>query len=262
MQMTAFQTVVDHLTQDETPRVWSLLISVFGDLSQDKGARISGSLLRHMTEMIGIKPEAMRVAIHRLRKDGWIESERQGRTSVYFLTARGLAQSTQASPRIYASDQAADQAWLAMTNPGQPAPEDDLPGVWIAPSLMITPVALDSRRFFVTRIDRDATLPLWMTSRICDDATVEMTERFASALDAIQPCLEAAPALSSLESATVRVLLVHGWRRIVLKTPMLPDYVFPANWRGSDCRARVADLLNRYPKQRLDVLEAAIATVP
>ncbi|TNF22119.1 MAG: PaaX family transcriptional regulator, partial [Rhodobacteraceae bacterium] len=88
MQPTPFQTVVRHLTRDQAPRVWSLLISVFGDLAQDPGARISGLLLRHMTERIGIKPEAMRVAIHRLRKDGWIDSQRHGRTSVYFLTPR------------------------------------------------------------------------------------------------------------------------------------------------------------------------------
>lgn len=261
MQRTPFQTVVGHLTQDQTPRIWSLLVSVFGDLAPDTDARISGLLLRHLTEQIGIKPEAMRVAIHRLRKDGWIDSERQGRNSVYFLTNTGRAQTTEASPRIYATDQAVDQAWFAMTNPGEPASENDPPGVWIAPSVMITPVVPDVRMFFVTRINVDATLPQWMTSRICDDATVEMTERFAVALDAIQSCLDDAE-LSMLESAAIRVLLVHGWRRIVLKTPMLPDHVFPANWRGPDCRARVSDLLNRYPKPRLDALEAAIATDP
>ncbi|TNF17581.1 MAG: PaaX family transcriptional regulator, partial [Rhodobacteraceae bacterium] len=64
------------------------MISVFGVLAQDESARIIGPLLRLLTERIGITPAAMRVAIHRLRKDGWIDSQRHGRTSVYFLTPR------------------------------------------------------------------------------------------------------------------------------------------------------------------------------
>lgn len=101
MQPTPFENLVKHLTDDQTPRVWSLLLTVFGELAQDQGAHISGLLLRQISERIGIKPEAMRVAIHRLRKDGWIDSKRNGRTSSYFLTDWGRAQSAQASPRIY-----------------------------------------------------------------------------------------------------------------------------------------------------------------
>jgi phenylacetic acid degradation operon negative regulatory protein len=104
------------------------LVSVFGELAQDQGSRISGSLLRHITEQIGIKPEAMRVASHRLSKDGWIDSERHGRTSAYYLTKWGRAQSASASPRIYA----ADQAWFVMSNPGQPALLEDPLGIWIS----------------------------------------------------------------------------------------------------------------------------------
>lgn len=259
MQTTPFQSVVERLTRDQTPRVWSLLISVFGDLAQDPGSRISGSLLRHMTEQIGIKPEAMRVAIHRLRKDGWIDSERMGRNSAYFLTATGRAQTTRASPRIYASGQAAERAWFAMSNPGQPAPNEDWPGVWISSNVFVTPVAPDRHQVFVAPIDEGMALPAWMTSKICDDDTVAMSENFAAALEDIGPCLDAAPDLGTLEIAAVRVLLVHGWRRILLKTPVLPDHVFPQSWCGPLCRARVAELLTRYPKPRLDDLEAAIA---
>lgn len=259
MQITPFQSVVERLTRDQTPRVWSLLISVFGDLAQDPGSRISGSLLRHMTEQIGIKPEAMRVAIHRLRKDGWIDSQRMGRNSAYFLTATGRAQTTRATPRIYASGPAAQKAWFAMSNPGQPTVPEDRPGVWISSNVFVTSDAPDRGQVFVTPIEAGMTLPPWMSSRICDDNTVEMSRQFAAALEDIGPCLEAAPGLSTLEVAAIRILLVHGWRRIVLKAPVLPDHVFPEAWCGPLCRARVVELLARYPKPRLDELEAAIA---
>lgn len=259
MQTTPFQSVVERLTRDQTPRVWSLLISVFGDLAQDPGARVSGSLLRRITEQIGIKPEAMRVAIHRLRKDGWIGSERMGRNSVYFLTPTGLAQTTQASPRIYASGQPAERAWFVMSNPAQPTATEDRPGVWITSNVLITASAPDRGQVFVTPIENGMALPPWMSARICDDATVGMSQEFAAALEDIGPSLDAAPGLSTLEIAATRVLLVHGWRRIVLKAPVLPDHVFPEDWRGPFCRARVAELLARYPRPHLDALEAAIA---
>ena len=100
MQASSFQNLIEQVTFGTTPRVWSLLVTVFGELAQDADAQISGSLLRSLSEHIGIKPEAMRVALHRLRKDGWIDSERTGRTSNYFLTLWGRAQSIAASPRI------------------------------------------------------------------------------------------------------------------------------------------------------------------
>ncbi|TNF22644.1 MAG: PaaX family transcriptional regulator, partial [Rhodobacteraceae bacterium] len=205
---------------------------------------------------------AMRVAIHRLRKDGWIDSQRHGRTSVYFLTPRGRAQTTEASPRIYATGQAAERAWVALANPGQPAPGDGMPGVWIASHVLVTAVAPVGSGLFVTKVEASTALPDWMTSRVCDDATVMMTRNFAAALAAVRPCLDPAPALGPLEVAAIRVLVVHGWRRIVLKTPVLPDHVFPPAWQGPRCRDLVSDLLDRYPRPRLEDLEAAIGGDP
>jgi phenylacetic acid degradation operon negative regulatory protein len=58
---------------------------------------------------------------------------------------------------------------------------------------------------------------------------------------------------------TLRVLLVHSWRRIILKTPVLADHVFADNWCGSLCRDRVSNLLDQFPRRGLGELEAAIA---
>ena len=262
MRATPFQTVVKHLTMGQTPRVWSFLISVFGELAQDRGARISGPLLRHITGQIGIKPDAMRVAIHRLRKDGWIDSERQGRTSTYFLTEWGRAQSASASPRIYAAEQAAEAAWFGMFNPGQPMLGKDLDGVWVSSHAVITSAMPDDAQAFATRIPVDTALPQWMTAKICDETTVELSGTFASALATIRPQLTNSPDLTILEIAAIRVLLVHGWRRIVLKTPALPDHVFPDEWQGAACRSGVAGLLTQYPKVELEELEAAVISIP
>ncbi|MEP5760757.1 MAG: PaaX family transcriptional regulator C-terminal domain-containing protein [Litoreibacter sp.] len=61
--------------------------------------------------------------------------------------------------------------------------------------------------------------------------------------------------MSNLEIAALRILIVHGWRRIVLRTPALPDFVFPDHWAGPACRDHVARLLTQLPAQDLAGLE-------
>jgi phenylacetic acid degradation operon negative regulatory protein len=260
MRTTSFNTVVRNLTEGQSPRVWSLLISVFGDLAQKEGSRISGALLRQLTEAIGIKPEAMRVAIHRLRKEGWIDSQRNGRTSVYFLTAWGRAQSAQATPRIYATGQAADHAWLVMFNPTEPAPKNDLIGAWVSSNVLITSIEPESKQTFVSSLSAQTTVPDWISSKVCEEPTLRMSQDFAKALEQVTRHFTPAPALPLLEVAALRVLLVHGWRRIILKAPLLPDYIFPKKWSGPQCRLKVASLLAQYPTPALDELETAVTS--
>ncbi|WP_226925749.1 PaaX family transcriptional regulator C-terminal domain-containing protein [Meridianimarinicoccus sp. MJW13] len=260
MQTTSFTDIARHLTDCGTPRVWSLLVAVFGELALDRDARISGSLLRHLTEQMGVKPEAMRVALHRLRKDGWIESARTGRTSDYFLTPWGHAQSMQASPRIYAAGPAAKSAWLVLSNPANPAQLEASPGAWVSSNVMITSVPPETEEVFTTPVTDTCPLPAWMSARICDADTVRLSQDFASALHALRATLGSDPQLTSIEIAALRVLLVHSWRRIILKAPVLPDHVFPDGWRGVECRVNVFNLLDQFPKQALASLETALVS--
>jgi len=260
MQTAPFQSIVTQLTGGQTPRVWSLLVTVFGELAQDQGARISGSLLRRICAGIGIKPEAMRVALHRLRKDGWVESERSGRTSTYFLTDWGRAQSAQASPRIYSADPAARQAWLVVCNPGQSQALEPCAGVWIASNLVVSAQLPAVPDVFTTPLDANTPLPDWIKSKLCDEVTVTMSQNLAEVLTALRAQLDAMPDLKPLEVTALRVLLVHSWRRIVLRAPVLPDDVFPQDWRGGFCRAQVSDLLHRYSKPDLATLDRALTT--
>jgi len=70
-------------------RVWSLMISLFGDLARREGDVIDGPVLSAIMAAMDVRPEAARVALHRLRKDNWIASEKQGRISLHSLTPDG-----------------------------------------------------------------------------------------------------------------------------------------------------------------------------
>ena len=62
-----FQKTIDALGGDDMPRVWSLIVTVFGDLAQRNGDEIAGPVLGEILAPVGVRPEAMRVALHRLR---------------------------------------------------------------------------------------------------------------------------------------------------------------------------------------------------
>ena len=106
-----FETSVDLLSDPQNQRVWSIIISLFGDMAQQPNDQISGSALTRIITPMGIKPEAIRVALHRLRKVGWIESARSGRASIHYLTQYGRDQCSAVTPRIYAREPAAPQGW-------------------------------------------------------------------------------------------------------------------------------------------------------
>ena len=254
MNKTPFHTIVTQLTDGHTPRVWSLLVTVFGELAQDQGAQISALMLRRICALIGIKPEAMRVALHRLRKDGWIGNQRNGRSSAYFLTDWGRAQSAAATPRIYSAQATVERAWLVVSDPAQAQDHAGDTGIWLSSNLLLTANAVPCDDRFYTQLDDASALPNWMKAKVCDPAMRATADAFLDTLQQVQSDLGAAPALTTLEQATLRILLVHSWRRIILKTPELPDFVYPTDWAGPSCRSQITRLLKVYPALDLAAL--------
>lgn len=258
MAKATFDDLLEHIIGDQTPRVWSLLVTVFGELAQDEGAQIKSTVLSRLTALMGIKPEAMRVALHRLRKDGWIESNRSGRTSSYALTDWGRSQSAAASPRIYGTEPIPQQAWLALFETAQAATDHNGDGVWVTSTLLVTTTLPNAPEAFVTEVPLGHPLPAWMTDRICPPDIVSMTQDTLARLDHIpmNPA-EMAP-LDSFEIAALRILIVDRWRRVVLKAPHLPAHTFPSTWQGAQGRQKVSALLAAYEKHGLDILDAAV----
>ena len=255
---TVFKNIVKQLTDDQTPRVWSLLVTVFGELAQEDGSGISGALLSKLTTLMGIKPEAMRVALHRLRKDGWIKSARNGRSSIYSLTDWGRAQSAEVTPKIYNTQPVTHPAWLVVFDPSQPVKDHVGPGAWIGSHHLITTTPDINGQVFAAPIALDTPLPDWMTGKICDPKIIKFGERFHRRLSSLRYTSENIDGLDCFEISAIRILIVDSWRRIVLKMPDLPDHVFPAGWLGLQCRERVATLLCMFEKQDVTDMEAGL----
>ncbi|MBR9841718.1 MAG: PaaX family transcriptional regulator [Rhodobacteraceae bacterium] len=267
---TWFDKSLEILTYNRNQMVWSILVTIFGDLARRPGDQISGALLSRLTDPMGIKPEAMRVALHRLRNDGWITSERQGRTSRYSLTPHGLTESDAASPRIYAESSAApDASWhLLIGEPASAAQRGEADKLWrgrgyivVGPGTYLGRGAPPSESAnFLVMSAPPAHVPNWLRNKIGTPDLAAAYRALEDALDRALPLLQNAPHMTPIEAAILRVVIVHNWRRALLAHPDLPEMVFPENWRGTACRKKVMEALAILPRPSPEMLEKAVNT--
>lgn len=254
-----FDAAVQQLNDPQNQRVWSVIVSLFGDLAQDKGAQISGGALTRIITPMGIKPEAIRVALHRLRKDGWIESERAGRASVHYLTEYGRNQSAAVTPRIYERNAAAPGEWhLLIAEDG--AGQATLDEVLLLPSYVAVnrttalgrgpmPRSLDD--LLAAGVSSIA-VPDWLKTRLFPD---HLCDACAALQQDLQKISSPPTGLTPAQTGTLRTLIVHRWRRVVLRHPDLPPGFHPADWTGESCRGLVFSLLDQLPRPDLTALD-------
>lgn len=231
-------------------RVWSLMATLFGDLAQEEGSTIDGPVLSAIMAEMDIRPEALRVALYRLRNDGWIVSEKQGRTGRHSLTPTSRAETQTASARIYADPNARHAEWaLALTETTTTADEMAaagfiplLPRVYLGSAGSNPPAS--------TLMLRGGIPPDWLRAQLApallEDEYARLLPHLQTAFDTLQ-----ASTLSPLQIAVIRCLIVHNWRRIVLRHPPVPDTLSPDNWTGAACHKLVDALLSRLPRPAL-----------
>ncbi len=259
MSSSDFQHNLDQLLDCGQLKVWSMVVTIFGDFSETRRVRISGRVLDLLVGRLGITNQALRVALHRLRRDGWIEAEKEGRTSNYFLTEQGWSMTRAVRPIIYAD--AVDRSqpvWLAIAPPQLSAAEiaDALPddAVTVSNRTAILAGSPDPLGPDWLIADFSATeLPGWVQGQLCDDdlqAAYELLARQVRALDL-------PPGDELLDRTVLRLLALHQWRRLRLRHGPLPDLLLPPDWSGAQARQAVLEVLSALPRPSLADLQAA-----
>jgi len=228
-------------------RVWSLMISLFGDLARREGDVIDGPVLSAIMAAMDVRPEAARVALHRLRKDNWIASEKQGRISLHSLTPDGRAQADAASARIYTPPEDLCPNWQMLL---LKSPDIDSVGLegftQVGPRVFVGPANIMPPKGAYVTAGTDA--PDWLKAELEPQTLTESYTQLHTALTHAAQNLPAPDALTPLEIATLRCLIVHNWRRLALKHPALPKPLIRDDWVGFKAHVLVADLLARYPR--------------
>lgn len=212
-------------------RVWSLVITVFGDIVQHRGGAISTARLGQLLGRVGIERGTLRTALSRLGRDGWVESERKGRTSLYRLSAKGLDRFAPATTRIYGAPRIGPVTKWAFVLRLTPSGGQE---VVLSPA-DIGPGDADCRV-----IGELSTLSAAYRASLFSAAHSSALTALAADLTALRREIS-----KPLDAAAARLLLIHRWRRIVLRFPDLPPQLMPPDSPLNDPRRDVAKTYNR-----------------
>ena len=221
-------------------RVWSLIITFFGDVVALRGGRVALSALQEAMGLLHVEAGAVRTALSRLAREGWVEREREGRLSFYRLTAEGRATFDEPTKRIYA---AASDKWDGEWSVAIDAGDNS---AWLCDRAF---VPLGGKAWLrVGRIAGAQPADVLMVSGTGSDLPAgllslwnvdEQATHYSAFVDNWKTVGQAQD-LSPGEAMSARTLLIHDWRRIVLRDPALPDALLPADWIGYKARSLAA----------------------
>ena len=78
-----------HDVESPPARTQFLIFTLFGDFILERGGEIWTLDLLHLMAVLGVSERAVRSALSRMARKGWLASRRKGRRSQYSLTRRG-----------------------------------------------------------------------------------------------------------------------------------------------------------------------------
>ncbi len=250
-------------------RAPSLVITVWGDaLAPHGGAVLLPGLIRLLAPF-GCNERLVRTSVFRLVRQGWLAAKPVGRRSLYALTVDGARQFAAAHARIYAvTDEPWNDTWELVLADGFAPGErrrlaDELhwagfgnfgAGVYGRParslgvaSAIVQALGFGDRAIVVLAIDGaegTATLAA-AVPRAWDLAAIaaryrELLRRFGGLGDRFRGREDGT--LDPEQCFVVRTLLIHAYRRALLRDPRLPAALLPLDWPGAAAHALCRDL--------------------
>jgi phenylacetic acid degradation operon negative regulatory protein len=238
----------------EPSRTGSIIITVFGDAIVPRGGSVWLGTLLEFFGAIDIDSSVVRTAMSRLAADGWLQRRRIGRNSFYRLAERGQQTFEAATRHIYDPPQSdwtgrfellligngeeRDSSREALRNAGFGSP---LPGVWVAPSGVPVPEeAAQAIRLEVSAEDDSGRRLLSASWPL--DRTAGAYLKFMATFAPLHDWLDRSEALSDIDAFTARILLIHHYRRVVLRDPLLPGALLLTEWPGRPARKLCGDI--------------------
>ncbi len=237
-------------------RANSLLITLYGDALAPLGQAVWLGSLISLMELFGLSSRLVRTSAFRLTAADWLVATRVGRRSFYALTDTGLQRVQNADRRIYEFKLPAwDGRWtLALLDTTMRASE----GQTLRRELLWEGFGQVSANLFAhPHGDHSALQDILKTAKAQDKVAVlsasgietyseqplqnilhqafkltEVALAWQQFVARFEPMLSELEELSPAEAFFVRTLLIHEYRRVLLRDPHLPQTLLPANWPG------------------------------
>lgn len=228
------------LHQDGRLRVWSIIITIMGDVVAPIGGSIAIAELLNICRLLEIREQALRTAISRLAKEGWLVGERQGRASHYRFSEEGHSSYLAAAKNVYATPiDATDTNWIIGVLPPQGKSKR---GILIDSLKQIQPLILN-RQVIITSEPLFAKLPASITSQLLlfnkkpllwpesllANITPSPKLEFCQYLDSIAGQV-ADSEMRPEDALIIRILLIHFWRRLALRYPQITSPLSEEVW--------------------------------
>ncbi len=257
------EVLIDGFHAQERLRIWSLVITVFGDAVVPRGGEVWLGSLQALMERLRIEANALRAAMSRLTADGWLIRVRVGRNSFYQLAEAGRAEFATGTRKIYAPDQqSASDEWTIVVLTGEAGSDRDARRAQLraagfgslSPTVFVQPGRAD-----VVPSANGRNGEIVFHSTLADDAKakdlvsdawplVTIEASYRSFIDDFSPLAEVLAAgdePAPLSAMAARSLLIHRFRRAVLRDPQFPVGLRPTDWAGDRARLLVTDIYRR-----------------
>ncbi len=276
------------------PRAKSIIVTVWGDSIAPHGGDIWLGSLIDLMRPFGLTERAVRTSVFRLQKEGWLTSRQIGRRSYYAFSQTGRRRTEPADRRIYANGLPPwDGRWhLIITNARdiEADTRDTLrrelswqgfgvvsPGCFAHPAADVDALngLLDdlgvTDQVVVMRGDGLQAATSKPMRRMIDSSwdIAGLSESWREILDHFQPVarlLETGDDVPRQTCFILRSLLIHEYRRVLLRDPDLPEELLPTDWAGTAARELCHTIYRRVwrPAEAhlMSVLETADGRLP
>lgn len=269
-----------------SPKAKSLIFTVYGDAISHRGGNAALGSVIALLAPLGLVERTVRTSMHRLAQEGWLQARAHGRRSDYRLTDSGARRVNAAHERIYAQTQRPWGGQWTFVAPGastlgaaarerlqrelgwlgfgqlaggvllHPDPDEEALRALLAdagrPVLVVRGPAAS---WVAPEAFHEVVRTGWDTARLADD--------YEAFLDAFRPvwlALERDDAIEPERAFAIRTLLMHGYRRALLRDPMLPDELMPRGWPGAAARALCRNLYRRVEAAAEAHVDAVLRT--
>jgi phenylacetic acid degradation operon negative regulatory protein len=233
----------------------SLVFDLFGDYLRYRGGAVRLRALAALMGCFDVPEPTVRVVVARLRKEGWLDSRRDGRETVYALTDRAWRLLDEGRSRIFDRAKGPWDGQWHMVIYSVPETERALreqlrkklawlgfgplsSSVWLSPHDRIALVQADFAEQAAVRLDvfharsQGAGADRDMAERAWDLAGIDRD--YAALLGDYRPRLGRYRdgGLRGQDALVERMRLMHDYRLFPFRDPDLPPELLPAGWSG------------------------------
>ncbi|MFY1700284.1 PaaX family transcriptional regulator C-terminal domain-containing protein [Micromonospora sp. WMMA1923] len=257
----------------------SALFDLYGDHLRNKGGCAPVASLVKLLAPLGVAPPAVRTAVSRMVRQGWLDPARLASGPGYSITPKAARRLDKAAARIYRTGRISwDERFdlLILELPAGRRERQRLAAnlaflgygtldeqTWVAPraaeevEALLAEAGVPCQRFTATHHD-GVSGAMGLVHRAWD--LVEIGRAYEQFVAEQRPLLSAVTGRSPDEQAyAARFRLVHAWRTFLFRDPQLPPALLPDRWPGTSAARffdrhanRLRPAADRYVEQCLD----------